>query len=77
MVPAGQPSMCPFPATTADIMDNLSSDLNTNKAVVKKAEIAIIILAIAVFCLLLVVGTLTFFMCRKKPSDLAAAVEMK
>jgi hypothetical protein len=77
LVPAGQPSVCPFPQTRADVQAGLSGDLATSKSVVKKTEIAIIILAIAVFCLFVIIGLMACFMCcKKKPSE-ASAVEIK
>lgn len=65
LVPAGQSSVCPFPATTADAMATLSSDLSYNKAVVSKAVIAIIVLAVFLFVSLLIVGILAFLYARK------------
>lgn len=64
-VPAGQSSVCPFPATTADVMAALSSDLSYNKAVVNKAEIAIIILAVFLFVSLILVGIAVFVYARQ------------
>jgi hypothetical protein len=73
LVPAGQSSICPFPQTSYD----LSSDLETSKAVVKKTEIAIIILAVAVFCLFVIIGVLTAIMCCNKRPNEELAVEIK
>jgi hypothetical protein len=84
LVPAGQSSICPFPQTRTEVMARLSSDLagvssdlDTSKSVVKKNEIAIIILAVAVFCLFFIIGVMASIMCcKKKPSE-ASAVEIK
>ena len=77
LVPAGQSSICPFPQTSYDYEAGLSSDLETSKAVVKKTEIAIIILAVAVFCLFVIIGVLTAIMCRNKRPNEELAVEIK
>jgi hypothetical protein len=55
----------------------VSSDLDTSKSVVKKSEIAIIILAVAVFCLFVIIGVMAFLMCGKKKPSEASAVEIK
>jgi hypothetical protein len=76
-VPAGQSSVCPFPATTADTMAALSSDLNYNKAVVVKTETAIIVLAVFLFVSLILVGILAFLYVRKPAPVLNTVKEIE
>ena len=73
LVPAGQPSVCPFPKTSAEVtaqltsdLDQRTSDLNKNKDMVMKAAIGLIILAIVIFILLIITIVLTAKLCCKK-----------
>lgn len=58
-------------------MATLSSDLSYNKAVVNKAEKAIIVLAVFLFVSLLIVGILAFLYARKPISNKETEIELK